>query len=146
MSYGANTCAFAAAVARTSPADITHPVNSFIIRSPTDAPRGSISLLYRAQEHHRRIRRSLGRIAARLLQIGGDCRPSSAVPARNANRRLSRACVIEKNLAWSELGQQSCLIAEQCLHRDCDENSALRPPRSCRQGRSSGTLSAGSEF
>jgi hypothetical protein len=26
--------------------------------------------------------------------------------------RLSRACVIEKNLAWSELGQQSCLIYE----------------------------------
>ena len=26
------------------------------------------------------------------------------------DRRLSRACVIEKNLAWSELGQQGCLI------------------------------------
>ena len=25
------------------------------------------------------------------------------------NRRLSRACVIEKNLAWSQLGQQYCL-------------------------------------
>src|ERR1700722_224820 len=25
------------------------------------------------------------------------------------NRRLSRACVIEKNLSWSQLGQQYCL-------------------------------------
>jgi hypothetical protein len=28
---------------------------------------------------------------------------------RAACKRLSRACVIEKNLAWSELGQQHCL-------------------------------------
>src|SRR5260221_14083733 len=38
--YGAKPCAFAAAAERTSPADINHPVNSFMARHSCSAPRG----------------------------------------------------------------------------------------------------------
>src|SRR5664279_2199488 len=46
VSYGAKTCAFAAAAVKTSPADMTHPVNSFIAQSLLQRPTArSFSLL-----------------------------------------------------------------------------------------------------
>jgi hypothetical protein len=45
-----------------------------------------------------------------LPQIRQVAMLSAPAPiAEQLDERLSRACVIEKNLAWSELGQQHCL-------------------------------------
>jgi hypothetical protein len=43
-----------------------------------------------------------------LLQIRGGASTSNSM-ADQHGERLSRACVVGKSLAWSELGQQYCL-------------------------------------
>src|ERR1019366_7721505 len=80
ISYGAKTCAFAAVAESTSPADIAHPLNSFIAPSLLlecrDIP--SVVRPCPARQSRRRFRRSLGRIAARLPQIGGGAAAHAA--------------------------------------------------------------------
>src|SRR5260370_15626979 len=71
-------------------------------------PLGVFALLSQ-RESGCRIRRTLGRIAARLLQIRGGAFVPAAATDQPCGRGLSRACVIKKNLAWSELGQYRCL-------------------------------------
>jgi hypothetical protein len=39
--------------------------------------------------------------------------------------KAAASCVLEKNLAWSKVGQQGCLIAEQHLDQGLRRNSAL---------------------
>ena len=60
-------------------------------------------------ESHGGFRQTLGRIAARLPQTRGKAITVTIVAAKRCDERLRRACVIEKNLAWSALGQQHCL-------------------------------------
>jgi hypothetical protein len=87
----------------------------------------------------------LGRIAARLLQIRGEAIAVIIGEAKPCDERLSCACVIEKNLAWSELGQY------HCLNFDGDPGTgiaalkwAFRRPGIKRLGGSSGTLNGAS--
>jgi hypothetical protein len=99
-------CAFAAALERTSPADTTHPANNFIcpllLQRPTP---GAFSLLDAPAT-------SLLNPAVLWPDRGAFASKPAAVAAgagAAADRRLSGACVVERNLALSELGQYRCL-------------------------------------
>jgi hypothetical protein len=118
-------------------------VNSFIAHRSLCAP-----------EHFRswsrlqlpcRIRRSLGGIAARLPQTPGNA-AALVVKPPPCGRGHTRACVIEKNLAWSELGQHRCLNYDanpaQGLQRSWGAQAPKRAGKAVRRG----TLDAKTEF
>src|ERR1700727_3643522 len=59
-------------------------------------------------------------ISADLGRDRGALASSSNRMADQHDERLSRACVVDKNLAWSELGQQYCLnFGLHSRHRVC---------------------------
>src|SRR5579863_1415046 len=88
---------------------MAHPVNNFIVPGSCNAPAPGACPPFSGAEFRRGIRRSLGRNAARLPQIRRRTPTEMNNPLGPASGRLSRACVIEKNLAWSALGQYCCL-------------------------------------
>src|ERR1700719_2930775 len=102
---GPEPCAFAVVAMRTSPADMTNPVNKFIDRrsSHAPAPRASCSLSRAGISLQNPADLGPDRGAFASNRGRGDLRVVKGQYSRC--RRLSRACVIEKNLAWWALGQ-----------------------------------------
>ena len=90
--------------ASTSPAANTHPVNNFIAECSCDAPERFRSSA--RKQISTGILAVLGPDRGAIPGAGWQPAASNDLPC---SRGLSRACVIDKNLAWSEVGQYHCL-------------------------------------
>src|SRR5258706_11153273 len=93
----------------TSPADTIHAVNSFIAHRSCNGPEPgaffAIGPAATSSVNPAVLGPDRGALASNPGR-GGRSQQSTVVAC---DRRLSGACVIEKNLAWSDLGQRYCL-------------------------------------